>query len=211
LLRRVAFFLDGRSVIRAVVEPSQFFGGLPGLTERGRTLARGKVTMGSEWYVLRTKPNREEFVTNRLSSAADTEIFFPRLVESTRLRIRRSDRVAPMFPSYLFIKLDVGTKARAVRYTPGVKDFLRSEGAPEPVSENIISALRERVGPDGVYQPPPQRPERGARLRIEDGPLRGIDVIFEQELSGPERVAVLLAEVELQARVVLSATSLAMA
>ena len=114
-----------------------------------------------------------------------------------------------MFPSYLFIKVDVERKGRELRYLPGVKDFLRSNGAPEPVSEDIISTLRERVGPEGVYQPPPQRPERGARLRIEDGPLRGIDVIFERELSGSDRVAVLLAEVQLQARVVLSASSLA--
>jgi transcriptional antiterminator RfaH len=169
----------------------------------------GKGKMGTEWYVLRTKPKREEAVTTRLLCAPDTEVFFPRLVESTRLLATRCARVAPMFPSYLFIKVDVERKGREVRYLPGVKDFLRSDGAPEPVSEEIIWTLRERVGPAGVYHPPPHRPEPGDRLRIEDGPLRGLDVIFERELSGSERVAVLLAEVQLQARVVLSATSLA--
>jgi len=156
-----------------------------------------------EWYVVQTKPRKEEFVLGQLSSR-QTEIFFPRLLESTG----RVQRVAPMFPSYLFVKLDVDQLGKGVRYTPGVKDFLRCDGEPEPLSPEIVAGLQNRTGPSGIYRRPPIPFEPGARLRIEDGPLRGMDVIFEQELSGPERVAVLLAEVNLQARVVLSRRSL---
>jgi hypothetical protein len=90
-----------------------------------------------------------------------------------------------------------------------VKDFLRCDGEPEPLSPEIVANLQDRTGPTGVYQPPLPHLAPGARMRIEEGPLRGMDVIFEQELSGPERVAVLLAEVNLNARIVLSRHALA--
>lgn len=138
------------------------------------------------------------------------EVFFPRLVESVRAGLGRQDRVAPMFPSYLFVKLDVEGQGKGVRYTPGVKDFLRCNGEPEPVAPEIVASLRERIGPAGIFQRPLPTLKPGDRLRIDEGPLRGMDVIFEQELSGAQRVAVLLAEVNLHARVVLSRRSLAL-
>jgi transcriptional antiterminator RfaH len=163
--------------------------------------------MSAEWYVLQTKPRKEDYVAGQLS-ARSAEIFFPRLLESVRLGEIRQQRVAPMFPSYLFVRLNVDENGTGVRYTPGVKDFLRCDGAPEPVSSDVVETLQHRTGPSGVYCPPPRHLAPGARLRIEDGPLRGMDVIFEKEMSGPERVAVLLAEVNLHARVVLSRHSL---
>jgi transcriptional antiterminator RfaH len=164
--------------------------------------------MSAEWYVLQTKPRKEDYVAEQLG-ARNAEIFFPRLMESVRIGEARQQRLAPMFPSYLFIRLNVDEKGKGVRYTPGVKDFLRCDGEPEPISPEVVETLQHRTGPSGVYCPPPPYLAPGARLRIDEGPLRGMDVIFEKELSGPERVAVLLAEVNLNARVVLSRHSLA--
>ncbi|MGH7820521.1 MAG: transcription termination/antitermination protein NusG, partial [Candidatus Binatia bacterium] len=98
---------------------------------------------------------------------------------------------------------DLEQRERALRYTPGVRDFLRSAGAPQVVMPDIIATLRDRIGPSGVYAPPPRRFAPGSRLRIEDGPLRGLEVVFERELTSADRVAVLLTEMELSARVVL--------
>lgn len=164
--------------------------------------------MSTEWYVLHTKPRKEDYVVGQLSSR-DAEVFYPRLMELAPASDGRRHRVAPMFPSYLFVKLDVDERGKGVRYTPGVKDFLRTDGKPEPIPGEIVAALRDRTGPSGVYRRPQPPLEPGSRLRIDKGPLRGMEVIFEQELSGPERVAVLLAEVNLQARVVLSRHALA--
>lgn len=164
--------------------------------------------MPAEWYVLQTKPRKEEFVVGQLASR-QAEVFFPRLVESARSGQSRQDRVAPMFPSYLFVRLDVDGCGKGVRYTPGVKDFLRCDGEPEPLAPEIVAGLQNRTGPSGIYCRPPLQFEPGDRLRIDDGPLRGMDVIFEHELSGSERVSVLLTAVNLQARVVLSRRSLA--
>jgi hypothetical protein len=68
--------------------------------------------------------------------------------------------------------------------------------------------LRARTWPTGIYEPPPARFEPGERLQINEGPLRGWEVIFEREMTGPERVAVLLADVSLSARVILRSETL---
>lgn len=158
--------------------------------------------MESAWYVLRTKPHQEPLVERRLGEL-QVESYLPRIAASVRAGRHLQRRVMPMFPTYLFVRADLEQRERALRYTPGVRDFLRCGGAAQCVPPEIVEVLRDRTGPTGVYAPPPQRFEPGERLRIEDGPLRGIEVIFERELSGADRVAVLLSEIELKARIVL--------
>jgi transcriptional antiterminator RfaH len=159
------------------------------------------------WYVLRTKRLKERVVERRLASLR-VSFFSPRIMERVRINGRIEQRLAPMFPSYVFVQLDLARMGKSVRYAPGARDFLRFEEAPQPVPPEIVRRLRERMGAAGVYTPPPIRFQPGERLMIEAGPLRGLEVIFERELSGIERVAVLLAEVGLSARVVLPSMDL---
>lgn len=164
----------------------------------------------SRWYVLQTKPHKEKAVAGLLD-ALRLDPFLPRVVERVRAGARMQRRVAPMFPSYLFVSVDLERWGKVIRYAPGVRDFLRCEGAPALVAEEVIEGIRDRVGPTSVFVPPPRHFAPGEPLTITSGPLGGLSVIFERELSGAERVAVLLAEVALPARVVLSAEVLARA
>jgi transcription antitermination factor NusG len=114
-----------------------------------------------------------------------------------------------MFPCYLFVKADLEVSTRLLRYAPGVRDFVRVGAFPESLDGSTIEGLKARIGESNVYTPRPRRFEPGERLRIcQGGALGGLEVIFERELAGHERVAVLLAEVTLAARLVLSAESL---
>jgi transcriptional antiterminator RfaH len=160
------------------------------------------------WYVLRTKPRKERVVARYLS-AVSLELYYPRIIERVRAGLSVQRRVAPMFPSYLFVRADLREWGVRLHYTPGVRDFLRSEQEPVEIVPEIIAGLRERTGPSDVYMPPPRRFSAGERLAIGEGPLRGLGVIFERELSGSERVAVLLSEVAFRARVVLPSYALA--
>ena len=166
--------------------------------------------METNWYVLQTKPHQENLVGRRVSELA-AEVFLPRIVERVHVSSCLQLRTAPMFPSYLFVNVDLWRSGKNIRYTPGVRDFLRSNGFPQPLESEIISRLRERIGPTGVYEPPPVQYRSGERLRINEGSLRGVDVIFERELSRSERVVVMLAEVTLSARVILPRQFLASA
>jgi transcriptional antiterminator RfaH len=154
------------------------------------------------WYVVRTKPNREAAAAASIE-AVGARPFLPRIFERVRAGLHMQTRHSPMFPGYLFVNLDLDALGKQVRYRPGVRDFVRAGGVPQRIADEVIQAIRGRLADDGVYRPPPRRYRPGDRLVIREGPLRGLEVIFERELSGLERAAVLLAELSLSARVVL--------
>ena len=72
---------------------------------------------------------------------------------------------------------------------------------PAIVEEEIIESIKAKIQNDYVIlQPTPFI--AGQLLRIEEGPLRGLEAIFEKELSGQQRIALLLRAVSYQARVI---------
>jgi len=108
----------------------------------------------------------------------------------------------PLFPGYVFSRLDMVKSGKSARYSPGVKDFLTFGSQIAEVSENIIEALRERC-PGGLAQIDPIKAKPGDTVRINEGPFAGLEAIFEQQLKGSERVAVLLEILGRQTRIVL--------
>jgi transcriptional antiterminator RfaH len=163
--------------------------------------------MEKSWFVLQTKPQKEELVERKLAEMR-AATFLPRMHVYVRAGRHRQKRIAPMFPGYLFVQIDPIGHPLPIRYVPGVRDFIRGEGAPQSVPPQIVEALRDRIGPKGVFEPPPVYFEPGERLRIKDGPLQGLEAVFEREMSGADRVSVLLAAINLPARVILSRHSL---
>src|SRR5262245_6396135 len=180
-----------------------------------RTDGRMPTLAGSEhsaatWYIIQTKPHKEGWVESVLKALLP-DVYLPRIVERVRAGRTMQRRVSPMFPSYLFARLSIDSFGKTVRYAHGVRDFVRFGGAAQPVAPEIVESIRNRIGAEGVYHPLPVRFQAGERLQINEGPLRGLEVIFEREMNGPERVAVLLAEVQLGARVILESTVLSKA
>ena len=59
--------------------------------------------MTSSWYVLHSKPNREDFLFTQLLYR-ELKVFYPRLhVNPINPRARK---VKPFFPGYLFVNVD---------------------------------------------------------------------------------------------------------
>ncbi len=159
------------------------------------------------WYIVQTKHHKEGAVESFLRATV-ADVFLPRIVERVRAGPTMQRRVSPMFPSYLFARLSLDSLGKTVRYTQGVRDFVRFGGHRSVGGARDRRGLRTRIGPQGVYEPPPVRFQAGERLQINEGPLRGLEVVFEREMNGPERVAVLLAEVQLAARIILESNAL---
>ncbi len=183
--------------------------GRPSRTD-GRTPTRvssERVEGAVAWYILQTKPHKEGSVESFLKGLVP-DVYLPRIVERVRAGPRMQRRVSPMFPSYLFARLSIESLGKTVRYAHGVRDFLRFGGIAQAVAPEIIDAIRSRIGPQGVYERPPVRFQAGDRLHINEGPLRGLEVVFEREMKGSERVAVLLAEVQLAARIIVESSVL---
>lgn len=147
------------------------------------------------WYLIRTKSNRESYVRDQLSHVVP-EVFLPMLDLSTaRVRARAASTMVPLFPQYVFARLDLSVHYFAIRYMSGVVGFVCAGYDPLPVSEGIVNGVRDRCT-DGVVQLRPMPFYRGERVRIVDGPFRDFEAIFESYLSGAKRVAILIQAVE---------------
>jgi len=166
-----------------------------------------EIEPGLKWYALRTKANREKDVEKRLADLG-LEVFLPWMRARRRIGSRFHWVLAPLFPGYIFCRLDMVLSGKAARYSPGVKDFLTFGARIAEVGEDIIRALRERC-PGGIAQIDPLTAKPGDTVRIKEGPFSGLDAIFQQYLKGSERVAVLLEILGRQTRIVLPSETVA--
>jgi transcriptional antiterminator RfaH len=118
------------------------------------------------------------------------------------------ERVAPLFPCYLFARFDLDRRHSFVKYTRGVRDLVRSCGQAAEVPEGVISQLKQRCA-DGPIEIAPARLRTGDPVSIVEGPFRGLEAVFERYLSGVQRVAILLRFLENNApRVIVRARAL---
>jgi transcriptional antiterminator RfaH len=147
-----------------------------------------------EWYLVRTKPGKERWVSDQLATILP-EVFLPML----EARIPRWGKLAwsvmPLFPSYLFAQFDLQARYFDVKYLPGVSGIVSAGCDPLVVPTQVIEEIKRR-GVNGIVKIEPKEFDRGERVRVVEGPFRGIEAIFERYLSGAERVAILLSEVE---------------
>lgn len=160
-----------------------------------------QIEPGLRWYTIRTKANKEKEVEKRLSDL-NLEVYLPWLRSRRRVGTRFQWILVPLFPGYLFCRLDLVICGKAARYCPGVKDFLRFGNQIAEVAPQIIMSLRERC-PDGVALIEPVIAKPGDPVKINEGPFSGLEAIFERALKGNERVAVLLEILGRQTRLVL--------
>jgi len=164
--------------------------------------------VSADWYLVRTKPGKERWVRDQLGSRL-SEIFLPML----RARMPRWGRLAmstaPLFPCYLFARMDLQNDYFTVKYLAGVSGLVSAGTDPIMVPEGIVTEIRAR-GVDDVVEIREDPFDSGQPVRVVEGPFRGFEAIFERYLSGAERVAILLNTIEKAGpRVVLPATALA--
>lgn len=162
----------------------------------------------SDWYLIRTKPGKERWVCDQLSEALP-EVFLPLL----KARVPRWGRLAwsvvPLFPCYLFARLDLAASYFEVKYAPGVHGLVSAGADPIAVPQTIIEDIRRR-GENGIVEIKEEPFGSGERVRVVGGPFNGFEAIFERYLSGAERVAILLSTIEANGmRVVLPASAVA--
>ncbi len=70
------------------------------------------------------------------------------------------------------------------------------------VDESIIHAIRSQAT-DGVIELCEDRFSTGQIVRIQGGPLCGLEAVFEKKLDGTSRAVLLLKAMSFQARVIL--------
>jgi transcriptional antiterminator RfaH len=147
--------------------------------------------MTTQWYVLRSKPNKENLLSEQLGMNR-IEVFYPRLkVNPVNPRARK---VKPYFPGYLFIHADLEQVAPStLQWMPGAIGFVAFGSAPSIVPESLIHAIQKRVEQvNAVGGEIFEGLKKGDEVTIQSGPFAGYEAIFDARISGGERVRVLL-------------------
>lgn len=163
------------------------------------------VTSSARWYAVKCQPNREAMAALHLGNQ-NFQVFLPR-GQRVRRHARKVDIVlAPFFPGYLFVCLDLTRdRWRCVNSTYGVSNLVMQGAAPAAVPIGIIEQLQARCDARGVLDMDIKL-KPGQPVRIMTGALA--DFVGELECHGAaDRVRVLLTILGKPTSVVLPLTS----
>lgn len=156
----------------------------------------------SPWYVIQTKPANEHRVEAHLSNQ-EIAVFLPMLETFHCLDGKMIPKIKPMFPSYLFARLDLPAAYYKVKWTRGVNKILGTGSEPIPVSEKVIQTLRQRMGENNVVRLDDGL-EEGNVVQFTSGPFKDLMGIFDKEMSDGGRVRILLSLIGVDASVQVS-------
>jgi transcriptional antiterminator RfaH len=144
------------------------------------------------WYAIYTKSRQEQLAEEHLRNQ-DYEVYLPRIRQG-RTRVGRWRKVIePLFPRYLFIKVNLSEDNTApVRSTRGVTGLVRFDGEPVPVPDDFMAELMESCEDvEGMPVMGGAVLKEGDPVVILEGPFKGLAGILQGQ-TGEERVLVLL-------------------
>ena len=153
-----------------------------------------------DWFAVETKPNFESFAQLSLERL-QVETFNPKIKQEKLIRRVRKTVIGPLFPGYLFARFDLDIHFRGVNYAQGVRRVVAFGTTPVVVEEPIIESIRSRLS-EGCITLKKTTFTPGQVVRIQEGPLQGLEAVFEKEMSGQQRAVLLLRTISYNARVV---------
>lgn len=146
------------------------------------------------WYVLRSKPNKEDLLCKQLLTRG-FEAFFPCL--DVKPVNPRSRKIKPYFPGYMFVRValtEVGLSTfQWMPYAVGLVSF---DKVPATIKNDVMQTLIKNI--ELLKQKKDNRLlfEPGDKLLVNNGPFTGYEAIFDTSLSGRDRIRILLTMVQ---------------
>ena len=144
---------------------------------------------GKQWYVVYTKPNGEELACSHLRLKG-VDVFFPRLLLPAALGKRKP--IIPLFPNYLFVRIQIFEGYHYVAWSPGVKRFVAfNNSIPVPLDVNVVRYLMDQANSDGVIKAR-SKLKAGEEVLINGGPFEGVIGIIKEPPNAKGRLKVLM-------------------
>lgn len=147
--------------------------------------------MQMSWYVVQTQPRAESKAERHLINQG-FGTYLPRYRRRVRHARRNELVLRPLFPGYLFVKLDPQLQRwRSINGTVGVCRILSEGDAPRRVPDQILEQILAREDGEGAVRLDPPVFSAGQAVRISTGPLADVTALFE-ETRDENRVVLLL-------------------
>jgi transcriptional antiterminator RfaH len=162
----------------------------------------------SRWYVAQTRPRAEALAVSHLNRQG-FPTFMPRYLKRTRHARRVKMVPRPLFPSYLFVSVDMENQRwRSIQSTFGVSRLVCNGESPAAIDGRIIESLKQRQNELGFVQfEQRQRFQPGEKVRVLDGAFTDSLGLYEG-MTDRERVTILLDLLGRKVRVTLDADQL---
>jgi transcriptional antiterminator RfaH len=143
------------------------------------------------WYLVHTKPRQEDVALANLERQGYA-CYLPQM-RIERIRRRKVEiATEPMFPRYLFIRLDSSDQGKSwspIRSTLGVSQLVHFGARAAKVDDALVDLLRQReqaMPLDAMFH-------SGDSVVITDGPFAGIEAIYQT--ADADRRAFILLEI----------------
>lgn len=145
---------------------------------------------GRQWFVANTRPHAERAVVANLARQEFLS-FLPLCLKTIRHARQFRTAVAPLFPGYVFVSLDLSRdRWRSVNGTFGVVSLIMGGSLPRAVPAGVVETLQDLLGEDQVI-----RLDRGLKpgqlVRVLSGPFADQLGVLDR-LDGHGRVRILL-------------------
>lgn len=160
------------------------------------------------WFCLHTRPQKEAQVEHYCRETLGIETYFPRLKEHRTIRRVRREVTSPLFPRYLFARIDLATSYRAIRYAPEVISLVHAGDSPAVVNDVLIDELKAWAGNeiDRTTLLPSFRP--GDAVQVVQGPMQGVSAVILRASDEHDRVTILLSLLQCGAQLNISRAQL---
>ncbi|WP_303290685.1 transcription/translation regulatory transformer protein RfaH [Marinobacter sp. SS5-14b] len=148
------------------------------------------------WYALQHKPAQGDRAVLHLQNQ-DVACFFPKIEVEKIKASKRTKKLEPLFPGYLFVNLEqtdpMWAKLRSTRGITRIVGFANKPAAIDDAVIDHIKASMDKVAEQGGIK-------SGQPIELDDGPFKGISAIF-QAYDGEERAIVLITFMQKQQQV----------
>lgn len=154
------------------------------------------------WYAVYTKPKEEERAESNLR-AWGLKTLMPKFKEVEYSRGSRKPRTAVknLFPRYLFAHFNCEASLHKVNYTRGVAGVVSIGLKPCPIDDCIIETIQSQMGEGGLVKMQALYP--GDRVKLENGPFKGLEGTVHRATPDQDYVVVLLSSVSYQGRLMI--------
>lgn len=150
-----------------------------------------EAALTASWYALRSQAHKESILHRQLL-AKQIECFYPQV--KVNPVNPRAAKWRPLFPNYMFVRTSLETQGVSVfSYLPFSQGLVELGGDPAQISDLLVREISLKVdsinAAGGLAY---QEFERGTPIRVQDGPFRGYEGIFDMRLGSTDRVMILL-------------------
>ncbi len=127
------------------------------------------------WFALQVRGRFEDRVASHLQGQG-YEHFLPKYSVRRKWSDRMQTLHVPLFAGYIFCRFNPQER-RPILLTPGVLAVVGISKTPIPILDEEISALQRAVN-SGLTTTPSPFLKQGDKVRVECGPLRGLEGIL---------------------------------